>query len=406
MMQDIDHRTLGSRLELFHQQEEGPGMVFWHPRGCQLYRTIEDYVRAQMRGAGFHEVRTPQLLSRALWERSGHWDKFGGSIYSIVDASNKRPFCLKPMNCPCHIQLFNKRTRSYHDLPVRYSEFGMCHRDEPAGSLQGLMRTRAFVQDDAHVFCAENQSKAEIGRFCNLLRTVYQAFGFCDFKVAFSTRPVSRAGSDEIWDRAERGLADAAAAAGLKFEVQTGEGAFYGPKLEFHLTDSRDRSWQCGTVQLDYLLPQRLDASFVNNQGLRETPVMIHHAILGSMERFIGILLEHYEGWLPTWLAPDQVIVSTVTNANVVYANRVMHALGAIGVRAILDSRAERLNRKIVDARERCIPIFATVGPRDELDETIALRWKDGAQKTFKLADAIAYLQKESSPPISEVEKT
>jgi threonyl-tRNA synthetase len=310
------------------------------------------------------------------------------------------------MNCPCHIQLFNKRTRSYHDLPIRYSEFGMCHRDEPAGSLQGLMRTRAFVQDDAHVFCAENQSKAEIVRFCNLLRTVYQAFGFCDVKVAFSTRPVSRAGSDEIWDRAERGLADAAAAAGLKFEVQTGEGAFYGPKLEFHLTDSRDRSWQCGTVQLDYLLPQRLDASFVNNRGLRETPVMIHHAILGSMERFIGILLEHYEGWLPIWLAPDQVIVSTVTDANTVYAHRVMHALEAIGVRAILDSRAERLNRKIVDAREKCIPIFAAVGPRDELDETIALRWEDGAQKTFKLADAIAYLQKESSPPISELERS
>jgi threonyl-tRNA synthetase len=398
-MHEVDHRILGSRLELFHQQEEGPGMVFWHPRGWQLYRVIEDYIRAQMQNASFHEVRTPQLLARSLWERSGHWEKFGKNMYSLVEADSNRSHCLKPMSCPCHIQLFNKRTRSYHELPLRYSEFGSCHRDEPSGSLQGLMRTRAFVQDDAHVFCTEDHLESEIGRFCHLLRTVYEDFGFSEFKVAFSTRPDVRTGSDDTWNRAEAALANAASAACLSFEMQAGEGAFYGPKLEFQLTDSRGRNWQCGTVQLDFFLPQRLDASFVNDHGQQETPVMIHHAILGSMERFIGIILEHYEGWLPVWLAPEQVVVSTVTSSDLAYALEVAAALKGVGIRVVLDGRAERLGRKIVDARDKCIPLMAIVGARDALNRTISLRRRNDMQETRTLDDTVASLRSECATP-------
>lgn len=398
-MHEVDHRILGNRLELFHQQEEGPGMVFWHPRGWQLYRVIEDYIRTRMRSANFHEVRTPQLLARSLWERSGHWERFGRSMYSLVEADSNRPHCLKPMSCPCHIQLFNKRARSYNDLPFRYSEFGNCHRDEPSGSLQGLMRTRAFVQDDAHVFCAETHLEAEIGGFCRLLRTVYENFGFRDFKVVFSTRPVLRTGSDETWDRAEEALANAASAAGLSFEIQAGEGAFYGPKLEFHLEDSRGRNWQCGTVQIDFFLPRSLDATFVNDRGQQETPIMIHHAILGSIERFIGILLEHYEGWLPVWLAPEQVVVATVTSSDLAYALEVVAAFEGAGIRVALDGRAERLGKKIVDARDKCISLMAVVGARDALNRTISLRRKNGVQETGPLDDMVASLQRECASP-------
>ena len=350
-MNDLDHRVLGNKLDLFHQQEEGPGMVFWHPRGWELYRVLEDYIRQRMRRAGFREIRTPQLLARSLWERSGHWEKFGTNMYSFSEGqeaggegrvSEARALCLKPMSCPCHVQVFNQRVRSYRELPVRYSEFGACHRDEPSGSLEGLKRTRAFVQDDAHVFCMEAQIEAEVGRFCALLRHVYAALGFPAFSVALATRPAVRAGSDEVWDRAEAALAQAAFAAGLQFEVREGEGAFYGPKLEFHLIDSRERSWQCGTVQLDFVLPERLDALYVNERNERERPVMIHHAVLGSMERFIALLLEHHEGWLPMWLAPEQVAVATINDASAAYAAQVVQALEEAGFTSIQFAGAGR----------------------------------------------------------------
>jgi threonyl-tRNA synthetase len=295
--------------------------------------------------------------------------------------------------------VFNQRVRSYRELPVRYSEFGACHRDEPSGSLEGLKRTRAFVQDDAHVFCTEAHVEAEVGRFCSLLRAVYADLGFPSFKVALATRPVMRAGNDQTWDRAEEALANAARAAGLEFDVLEGEGAFYGPKLEFHLTDSRERSWQCGTIQLDFVLPERLDAEFVNERNERERPVMIHHAVLGSMERFIAMLLEHHEGWLPVWLAPEQVVVATISDANAAYAQEVMQALEEAGIRALLDSRPERLEKKIVDAREKQVPIFVAVGSRDERDGTISIRLRDGRQSTLALAAGVEHLRLAALPP-------
>lgn len=398
-MNDLDHRVLGNRLQLFHQQDEGPGMVFWHPRGWQLYRAVEDYVRARMRRAGFREIRTPQLLARTLWEKSGHWEKFGQNMFSTQDGEGGRPFCLKPMSCPCHIQVFNKRVRSWHELPLRFSEFGACHRDEPSGGLQGLMRTRSFVQDDAHVFCLESQVEREVVGFSALRREVYADFGFAGFRAAFSTRPAVRAGSDAMWDRAEAVLAQAARAAGLDCELQPGEGAFYGPKLEFHLRDSRGRNWQCGTIQLDMVLPQRMGAAFVNAASQRETPVMLHHAVLGSMERFIGMLLEHHEGWLPAWLAPDQVAVATVSEAAVPYARQVAAALEDAGLRVGLDARAERLARKIVDAREQCIPVLAAVGPRDQQHATVVLRDREGLQQTLALEVAVRHLRVACEPP-------
>jgi threonyl-tRNA synthetase len=405
---DIDHRVLGNKLDLFHQQEEGPGMVFWHPRGWELYRVLEDYIRRRMRRAGFREIRTPQLLARSIWERSGHWEKFGANMYSLSegqdsgsanaehdadDAAGARALCLKPMSCPCHVQVFNQRVRSYRELPVRYSEFGACHRDEPSGSLEGLKRTRAFVQDDAHVFCTEAQIEVEVGRFCDLLRNVYADLGFPAFSVALAMRPALRAGADEVWDRAEAALAKAALAAGLQFEMREGEGAFYGPKLEFHLLDNRGRSWQCGTIQLDFVLPERLDSLYVNDRNERERPVMIHHAVLGSMERFIAMLLEHHEGWLPLWLAPEQVAVATINDASAAYALQVVQALEEAGVRVVLDDRPERLEKKIVDAREKQVPVFVAVGPRDERDRTISIRERDGQQVVLALAEGVERLR-------------
>jgi threonyl-tRNA synthetase len=413
---DIDHRVLGNKLDLFHQQEEGPGMVFWHPRGWELYRVLEDYIRRRMRRAGFREIRTPQLLARSIWERSGHWEKFGAHMYSLSegqgsgsaneehdadDASEARALCLKPMSCPCHVQVFNQRMRSYRDLPVRYSEFGACHRDEPSGSLEGLKRTRAFVQDDAHVFCTEAQIEVEVGRFCDLLRNVYADLGFPAFSVALATRPALRAGADEVWDRAEAALAKAALAAGLQFEMREGEGAFYGPKLEFHLQDSRGRSWQCGTIQLDFLLPERLDALYVNDRNERERPVMIHHAVLGSMERFIAMLLEHHEGWLPLWLAPEQVAVATINDASAAYAVQVVQALEEAGVRVLLDDRPERLEKKIFDAREKQVPMLFVGGPRDERERTISIRERDGQQVVLALAEGVERLRIAGLAPAS-----
>ncbi len=372
-------------------------MVFWHPRGWALYRVVEDHVRRRMARAGYREVRTPQLLARGLWNRSGHWQKFGAQMYAVADEG--RIMALKPMSCPGHIQIFNKRVRSHRELPIRYFEFGAVHRNEPSGALQGLMRARGFVQDDAHVFCLEHQVEAEVARFCGLLRRIYADFDFDHFDVAFATRPAQRAGSDEVWDRAEAALADAARQAGLDFETLPGEGAFYGPKLEFHLRDSRGRRWQCGVIQLDMVMPERLGAAYVDEHGNHQLPVMLHHAVLGSLERFIGVLLEHHEGKLPLWLAPEQVVVASIGADDVVPACRVAEAFEAAGLRVALDARPERLSRKIVDAHADGVPVLAAIGAREARDGTVALRFRDGGQESLPLAAAIARLEAEARSP-------
>lgn len=397
-MDQFDHRAIGNRMELFHQQEEGPGAVFWHPRGYALYHAVEDYIRRRMRRAGFLEIRTPQLLARSLWERSGHWEKFRDNMFVVADEA--RAYALKPMSCPGHVQIFNKRVRSFRDLPLRLCEFGACHRDEPSGALQGLMRTRAFVQDDAHVFCADDQVVGEVARFAAMLREIYADFGFPEFTVGFSTRPLQRAGSDETWDRAEAALAQAAREAGLEYRLQPGEGAFYGPKLEFILHDRAGREWQCGTVQLDFVMPERLDAAYTDAANERVRPAMIHHAVLGSLERFIAMLLEHYQGNLPFWLAPEQVLVATIEPAQAPYARRVVERLAEADLRAAIDARPERLPRKIVDARERGFPLLLAVGAREAASGTVALRWRDGAQESLPLEEAASRLQR-LAPPAS-----
>jgi threonyl-tRNA synthetase len=389
-----DHRVLGNRLDLFHQQEDAPGMVFWHPRGAVLYRVLENYIYQQMRRAGFHEVRTPQLLARSLWERSGHLEKFGQNMFLVDDG--ERVLALKPMSCPGHIQIFNKRVRSYRDLPLRLCELGACHRNELSGALSGLIRTRAFEQDDAHIFCRSDQIDEEVHRFCVLLKAVYLDFGFSDYTVKLSTRPLVRAGSDAVWDRAEAALASVAKASGLDYSVQPGEGAFYGPKLEFLLRDSHGREWQCGTLQLDFVLPERLDAEYVDHESHRVRPVMIHHAILGSLERFAAILLEHHRGDLPLWLAPEQVVVASVSDSQIEYARKVAAVFGRDGLRTVLDDRAETLSRRVVYAFESGIPVFAAVGARDEQDGTVAIRRRSGKPVTMAIAEAARELRLEA----------
>lgn len=393
-MHDDDHRSIANRMDLFHQQDEGAGQVFWHPRGFALYRVIEDYLRRRMRRMGFHEVRTPQLLSRALWEESGHWEKFAGNIFVVEHEHGS--LALKPMSCPAHVQIFNKRQRSFRDLPLRLCEFGACHRNEPSGGLHGLLRTRAFVQDDAHVFCSMAQVEAEVARFCRLLLEVYADFGFAVPRVAFSTRPAVRAGSEAQWDEAEVRLEAAARAAGLDFQLDPGEGAFYGPKLDFHLEDARGREWQCGTVQLDLVQPERLGAAYVDAGGAERRPVMLHHAVLGSMERFIGMLLEHHAGVLPLWLAPDQIVVASIRDGDRGYAEDAAGVLADAGFRVVTDLRGERLARKIVDAREAGVPLLAAVGPREASDRTLALRRRDGSRQLLPLAAAAETLRAEA----------
>jgi threonyl-tRNA synthetase len=402
-MDELDHRSLGNRLDLFHQQEEGPGMIFWHPRGWAVYRVIEDHIRAYMRRAGFQEVRSPQILARDLWERSGHWEKFGANMFTVDDG--ERAFAVKPMSCPGHVQIFNSRLRSYRDLPLRYAEFGACHRNEPSGALQGLMRSRAFTQDDAHVFCLESQVEDEVARFAALLRQVYLDFGFGDFKVAFSTRPALRAGDDVLWDRAEAMLARAAERAGLDYALQPGEGAFYGPKLEFLLPDRQGKFWQCGTIQLDFVLPDRLSAEIVAADNSRARPIMLHHAILGSIERFFAMLLERWQGHLPPWLAPQQVLVANIQAAQEAAARSFGEALELAGLRVAWDLRSETLSRKIVQARTDAIPVVAVIGAREAADGSVVLRARDGAQSILPIALAVAQLQREMAPPAPTVEK-
>jgi threonyl-tRNA synthetase len=344
-----------------------------------------------MRRGGFNEVRTPQLLARSLWERSGHWAKFGDNMFAFADG--ERMYALKPMNCPGHIQLFNQQSRSYRDLPLRFSEFGSCHRYEPTGALHGLMRARAFTQDDAHVFCLPEHIDAEVASFCKLLRTVYARFGFDDFVVGFSTRPAAREGSDEVWDRAETLLAAAGRAAGLDFRLQPGEGAFYGPKLEFFLNDRDGRQWQCGTIQLDLVLPERLDAHITDSSGARSRPMMLHHAVLGSIERFMAILLEHHRGALPFWLAPEQIAVAPVSSAYRNDAIRIAGEFSAADLRCVVNDADETLSRRIVASLDRGIPIFATIGAKEIANGTVALRERSGKQTILGIADAVRWLK-------------
>ncbi len=372
-----DHRRIGRKLDLFHMQEEAPGMVFWHPRGWTLYRGIEQYMAAQQRRWGYREIRTPQIVDMSLWQRSGHADKFGHGMF-VLEAE-ERDFAVKPMNCPCHVQVFNQGLRSYRDLPLRLAEFGSCHRNEPSGSLHGIMRVRGFTQDDAHIFCTEEQIQPEVATFIDFLHEVYRDFGFSEVIYRLSTRPAQRVGSDEDWDRAEQALARALDAQGLPWEELPGEGAFYGPKIEFSLKDCIGRVWQLGTIQVDFSMPGRLDAQYVAEDGSRRTPVMLHRAILGSFERFIGILIEHYEGAFPTWLAPVQAVLLNITDSQAAYVRGLEEALQNKGFRVEADLRNEKIGFKIREHTIQKVPYLLVVGDREVEQQTVAVRTREGA---------------------------
>lgn len=392
-----DHRKIGADLGLFHLQEEATGSVFWHPKGWTIYRILESFVRKRLEKADYVEVRTPQLVDRSLWEASGHWDKFGANMYS-VQADEDKVLAIKPMNCPCHVQIFKQGLKSYRDLPLRMSEFGSCHRNEPSGSLHGIMRVRSFVQDDAHIFCTPEQIISETKSFCDLLKGIYKDLGFTDFKVKFSDRPETRAGSDELWDKAEAALKEATQAAGIEYSLNPGEGAFYGPKLEFVLKDCIGREWQCGTLQVDYCLPERLDATYVGEDGQKHRPVMLHRAVLGSLERFVGVLIEHYAGKFPVWMAPVQVVVASVTGEANEYAQNVLNQLKDKGIRAELDIRNEKIPYKIREHSLQKVPYIYVVGKREAEEKTVAIRKLGGEQQTvIALEQAMQDLCKEAN---------
>lgn len=396
-----DHRRLGREMDLFHLQDNAIGSVFWHPKGWTIYRVIEDYIRRKLDHAGYVEVRTPQLIDRKLWELSGHWDKFGDHMFTVPvgekENGEEEVLAVKPMNCPAHVQIFNQGIKSYRDLPLRMAEFGCCHRNESHGALHGLMRVRQMVQDDAHIFCTEDQIVQETIAFCELLKTVYADFGFEDVKVYLATRPETRAGTDAIWDKAEKGLEEAVQATGLEYGIEPGEGAFYGPKLEFHLRDAIGRSWQCGTLQLDFVLPERLDASYVGEDGGKHRPVMLHRAILGSLERFIGMLIEHHAGKFPLWLAPVQAVVATITEAADDYADQVAKTARAAGLRAEADLRNEKINYKVREHSVGKVPAILVVGEREAAEGTVAIRRLGGkAQEVMPLDQAIEMLTEEA----------
>ena len=394
-----DHRRLGRELDLFHMQEEAVGSIFWHPRGWSLYREIEAHVRRRLEDGNYKEVKTPQLIDRSLWEASGHWDKFRENMFT-ADSEDDRTLALKPMNCPGHVQIYKQGLKSYRDLPIRMAEFGSCHRNEPSGALHGIMRVRAFTQDDAHIFCSEDQITSESITFCDLLRKIYKDFGFEDVRVKFSDRPAVRAGDDETWDRAEEALKSACEAAGLETTLNPGEGAFYGPKLEFVLRDAIGRDWQCGTLQVDFVLPERLDASYIASDGSKKRPVMLHRAILGSMERWIGILIEQYAGRFPIWLAPVQAVITTITSDNDDYACKVLEECKKVGLRAAADTRNEKINYKIREHSTAKIPVILVVGTKEQENETVAMRRLGGkSQEILALDDAVNTLLKESTPP-------
>jgi threonyl-tRNA synthetase len=367
-----DHRRLAKQLDLFHMQEEAPGMVFWHPKGWVVWQQIEQYMRQALDQAGYREVKTPLMMDRVLWEKSGHWENYRENMFTTE--SEKRDYAVKPMNCPGHVQIFNAALHSYRDLPLRLAEFGSCHRNEPSGALHGLMRVRGFVQDDAHIFCTEAQITSEVTAFNELLLAVYRDFGFNDVAVKLSLRPAKRAGSDDVWDRAEAGLREALSAAGMSWDELPGEGAFYGPKIEYHIKDAIGRSWQCGTLQLDFVLPERLDAEFVAEDNARHRPVMLHRAVLGSLERFIGILIENHAGNFPLWLAPVQVVVLNITEAQADYAQQVADSLRAAGLRVECDLRGEKINYKIREHSLQKLPYQIVVGDKEKAAEVVAVR--------------------------------
>jgi threonyl-tRNA synthetase len=389
-----DHRKLGKSLDLFHMQEEAPGMVFWHPNGWALYQEVEQYMRDKQKAHNYHEIKTPQIVDRTLWERSGHWDKFAAGMFTT--GSESRDYAIKPMNCPCHIQVFNQGLRSYRDLPYRLAEFGSCHRNEPSGALHGIMRVRGFVQDDGHIFCAEKDIQSEVAEFIDFLHEVYSDFGFTDIIYKLSTRPEQRVGSDEVWDKAEKALGDALDAANLDWDILPGEGAFYGPKIEFSLRDCLGRVWQCGTIQADFSMPGRLDAQFVNEEGNRETPVMLHRATIGSFERFIGILIEHHAGVLPAWLAPKQVAIMNITDKQGDYCRDVANKYEKSGFRVIQDLRNEKIGFKIRERTLQKVPYLLVVGDNEVENGTVAVRTRSGEDLGAMTIDAFAeYLSNE-----------
>ncbi|MCE3232895.1 MAG: thrS [Rickettsiaceae bacterium] len=393
-----DHRKLGREMELFHVQEEAVGQVFWHSKGWTLYRELENYIRRKIEKAGYIEVKTPILVDRTLWEKSGHWDKFRENMF--ISESEEKHLAIKPMNCPCHVQIFNQGLKSYRDLPLRMAEFGTCHRNEPSGALHGIMRVRGFTQDDAHIFCTEEQINSETESFCKLLQEVYDDLGFKEVSVKVATRPEKRAGTDETWDKAEKSLQDAVRQAGLDFQVAPGEGAFYGPKLEFHLKDCIGRTWQCGTLQLDFVLPERLDANYIGADGNKHRPVMLHRAILGSLERFIGILIEQYVGKFPLWLSPVQAVVATVTSDADSYANEIKEALTAAGVRVQADTGNDKISYKVRQYSLQKVPVIIAVGKKEVEQRTVSVRRLGSeAQESLAFEQLIAKIRAEAMPP-------
>jgi threonyl-tRNA synthetase len=382
-----DHRKLAKVLDLFHSQEEAPGMVFWHEKGWLIYQQVEQFIREKLRNNGYAEVKTPQLVDRSLWEKSGHWEKFGSMIFTTH--SEHRDYAIKPMNCPCHVQIYNQGIKSYRDLPIRLAEFGSCHRNEPSGTLHGLMRVRNFVQDDAHIFCTENQIQAEVSDFIDMLFDVYKSFGFEEVIVKLSTRPANRVGDDAVWDKAENALKIALNNKGLKWELQPGEGAFYGPKIEFSLKDCIGRVWQCGTIQVDFSMPLRLDAVYIAEDGSKQVPVMLHRAILGSLERFIGILIEQYAGYFPLWLSPIQVIILTIADRHADYALLIARTLEKQAVRVKLDLRNEKIGFKIREHSMQKIPYLLIVGDKELEENVVTVRTQKGEDLGGLLIDDI-----------------
>ena len=393
-----DHRKIGKELDLFHMQEHAPGSVFWHPKGWVLYRTIMEYMRVKLNSAGYQEVNTPQLVDSSLWKDSGHWEKFRDHMF--ISESEERVLAIKPMNCPCHVQIFRQGLKSYKELPIRMAEFGCCHRNEPSGALHGLMRVRAFTQDDAHIFCTKDQIVSETEQFCKLLMDVYKDFGFEDIVIKFSDRPENRAGTDEVWDQAENSLIHAVEAAGYDYELNPGEGAFYGPKLEFILRDAIGRDWQCGTLQVDFVLPDRLDANYIGEDGLKHKPVMLHRAVLGSFERFIGILIENYSGKLPYWLSPVHVTIVNLNDDCLEYAKELQAKLDKLSIRTVLDDRNEKINYKIREHAIQKVPFTVVIGNREIETDTISLRTLGSAnQETIKIKEFIEKIKNSCSMP-------
>ena len=382
-----DHRKLGRQLSLFHIQENAPGMVFWHPLGWSLYLKLQDFIREELGQSGYQEIRTPQIVDRTLWEQSGHWEKFKEGMFTT--SSENRDYAVKPMNCPCHVQIFNQGLRSYKDLPIRLAEFGSCHRNEPSGTLHGLMRVRNFVQDDAHIFCSENQIQEEVLEFIDLVFKIYKTFGFENVSIKLSTRPEKRVGSEEIWDKSEQSLAEALDAKQLDWQLLPGEGAFYGPKIEFSLEDCLGRIWQCGTIQVDFSMPDRLGATYIGEDGYRHTPVMLHRAILGSFERFIGILIENYAGDFPFWLAPEQIRLLPVTDDIRPYAEQLLDKLKTAGVSATIDSSGERLGKMIRTGEQMKLPVLAVIGAKEAEQNAVSLRSRRDGDLGVTSVDAL-----------------